>query len=297
MQTADGGYAVAGWTGSFGAGEYDVYVVKLDEDGNLQWTRTIGGSVYDEGRSIIQTTDGGYAVAGWTGSFGAGGADVYVVKLDGGGNLQWTRTIGGSKDDEGVSIIQTSDGGYAVAGWTGSFGAGGADVYVVKLDEDGNVQWTRTIGGSGYDLGWSIIQTSDGGYAVAGSTMSFRAGWVDVYVVKLDGSGTVQWTRTIGGSSREEGNSIIQTSDGGYAVAGRTMSFGAGGEDVYVVKLDEDGNVNLGGCGTVSSGGSVGSGGSAGSGGSTSSPTPAVGSGGSVGSGGTVKVCAPFSKR
>ncbi len=160
---------------------------------------TIGGSGDDWGYSIIQTSDGGYAVAGRTESFGAGEADVYVVKLDEHGSLQWTRTIGGSKDDEGYSIIQTSDGGYAVAGKTNSFGAGWADVYVVKLDGGGNLQWTRTIGGSEDDEGWSIIQTSDGGYAVAGCTGSFGAGGSDVYVVKLDGSGNLQWTRTIGG--------------------------------------------------------------------------------------------------
>ncbi len=170
----------------------------------------------------------------------------------------------------------------------------GADVYVVKLDGGGNLQWTRTIGGSKDDEGGSIIQTSDGGYAVAGSTMSFGAGWVDVYVVKLDGSGTVQWTRTIGGSSREEGNSIIQTSDGGYAVAGRTMSFGAGEVDVYVVKLDEDGNVNLGGCGSVSSGGVWAREVVQGLGVVFRLRPPLWGVGGSVGSGGTVNICVPL---
>ncbi len=243
IQTSDGGYAIAGWTQSFGAGNYDVYVVKLDGAGNLQWTRTIGGAGSDEGFSIIQTSDGGYAIAGITGSFGAGSADVYVVKLDGAGNLQWTRTIGGAGSEWGWSIIQTSDGGYAIAGYAGSFGAGSADVYVVKLDGAGNLQWTRTIGGAGSDVGYSIIQTSDGGYAIAGVTNSFGAGSADVYVVKLDGAGNLQWTKTIGGAGNDVGYSIIQTSDGGYAIAGITGSFGAGGSDFYVVKLDSAGNL------------------------------------------------------
>ncbi len=102
--------------------------------------------------------------------------DVYVVKLDGAGNVEWTRTIGGPKDDVGVSIVQTGDGGYAVAGCTWSFGAGRWDVYVVKLDGAGNVEWTRTIGGGNWDEGHSIVQTVDGGYAVAGWTYSFGAG-------------------------------------------------------------------------------------------------------------------------
>jgi hypothetical protein len=243
IQTSDGGYAITGYTESFGAREWDVYVVKLDATGNLQWTRTIGGKDADGGSSLIQTSDGGYAIAGYTFSFGAGETDVYLVKLDANGNLQWNRTIGGKKEDWGSLLIQTSDGGYAIAGATNSFGAGEADIYLVKLDANGNLQWTRTIGGPKGDEGYSLIQTSDGGYAIAGDTKSFGAGEADVYVVKLDASGNLQWTKTIGGPASEEGNSLIQTSDGGYAIAGSTKSFGAGGKDVYVVKLDANGNL------------------------------------------------------
>ena len=243
IQTADGGYAIAGTTTSFGAGEWDVYVVKLDANGNLQWTKTIGGKNWEEGKSLIQTSDGGYAIAGYTNSFGAGYADVYVVKLDANGNLQWTKTIGGPGDEIGKSLIQTSDGGYAIAGETKSFGAGRRDVYVVKLDANGNLQWTKTIGGKNDDAGISLIQTSDGGYAIASITESFGAGGADVYVVKLDANGNLQWTKTIGGPESEIGSSLIQTSDGGYAIAGATISFGAGSGDVYVVKLDANGNL------------------------------------------------------
>jgi hypothetical protein len=243
IQTSDGGYAIAGYTYSFGAGGEDVYVVKLDANGNLQWTKTIGGENDDNGFSIIQTSDGGYAIAGYTKSFGAGEADVYVVKLDANGNLQWTKTIGGKKFEVGLSLIQTSDGGYAIAGFTTSFGAGLSDAYLVKLDADGNLQWTRTIGGPGDEIGNSLIQTSDGGHVIAGLTYSFGAGENDVYVVKLDAHGNLQWTKTIGGKNTEEGVSLIQTSDGGYAIAGITTSFGAGGYDVHVVKLDAHGNL------------------------------------------------------
>jgi hypothetical protein len=243
IQSSDGGYAVAGWTNSFGASFYsDIYVVKLDSSGNVIWTKTIGGSFDDVAYSIIQSSDGGYVVAGGTSSFGAGGADIFVVKLDSAGNVQWTKTIGGSFDDVAYSIIQSSDGGYVVAGRTGSLG----DIYVVKLDSGGNVQWTKTIGGSHSDGALSIIQSSDGGYAVAGFARSFGASYYyhsDIYVVKLDSGGNVQWTKTIGGSFDDVANSIIQSSDGGYAVAGGTESFGAGGADMYVVKMDANGNV------------------------------------------------------
>jgi len=285
IQTSDGGYAIAGITTSFGAGEADVYVVKLDANGNLQWTKTIGGKGWDVGTSIIQASDGGYVIAGSTTSFGAGKDDVYVVKLDANGNLQWTKTIGGPASDMGGSLIQTADGGYVIAGETESFGAGEDDVYVVKLDANGNLQWTKTIGGPEHDRGSSLIQTSDGGYAIAGITESFGAGEWDVYVVKLDANGNLQWTKTIGGTKGEEGKSIIQTSDGGYAIAGTTASFDAGDLDVYVVKLDKNGDA----CCAVSQTPQVGSGGtlgsptpSIGSGGTLTSPTPSTSSGGTL---------------
>jgi len=285
IQTSDGGYAIAGFTESFGAGEWDVYVVKLDASGNLQWTKTIGGPKGDEGYSLIQTSDGGYVIAGYTNSFGAGKADVYVVKLDAKGNLQWTKTIGGPESEIGNSLTQTSDGGYAITGTTGSFGTGKAAVYVVKLDAKGNLQWTKTIGGPESEVGLSLIQTSDGGYAIAGITESFGAGEWDVYVVKLDANGNLQWTKTIGGTKGEEGKSIIQTSDGGYAIAGTTASFDAGDLDVYVVKLDKNGDA----CCAVSQTSQVGSGGtlssatsSIGSGGTLSSPIPSTSSGGTL---------------
>jgi len=243
IQTSDSAYVIAGVTKSFGAGDYDVYIVKLDANGNLQWTKTIGGPKDDRGFSLIQTSDGAYVIAGFTESFGAGGKDVYVVKLDAKGNLQWTKTIGGPKDDVGASLIQTSDGAYVIAGITESFGAGSEDVYVVKLDANGNLQWTKTIGGKKEDVGASLIQTSDGGYAITGSTSSFGAGEKDVYVVKLDAKGNLQWTKTIGETYDDVGRSLIQTSDGGYTIAGETRSFGAGGWDVYVVKLDANGNL------------------------------------------------------
>jgi hypothetical protein len=245
IQTSDGGYAIAGYTKSFGAGEKDVYVVKLDANGNLQWTKTIGGPDSEEGNSLIQTSDGGYAIAGYTKSFGAGKADVYLVKLDADGNLQWTKTIGGPKGEAGLSLTQTSDGGYAIAGYTKSFGAGEEDVYVVKLDAHGNLQWTKTIGGPETEEGNSLIQTSDGGYAIAGTTQSFGAGLSAAYLVKLDANGNLQWTKTISkpGITGEEGLSIIQTSDGGYAIAGSTASFGPREVDVRVVKLDASGNL------------------------------------------------------
>ena len=242
QQTNDGGYVVAGCTCSFGAGLEDVWVLKLDENGNVEWQKTYGGSYWDWATSIQQTDDGGYVVAGYTCSFGVGLEDVWILKLDENGNVEWQKTYGGSNDDVAKSIQQTSDGGYIVAGVTGSFGAGLEDVWVLKLDEDGNVEWQKTYGGSWSDWAESIQQTDDGGYIVAGGTYSF-AGLEDVWVLKLDENGSVEWQKTYGGSDHDWAGSIQQTSDGGYIVAGVTGSFGACDWDVWVLKLNDSGNV------------------------------------------------------
>ena len=157
------------------------------EPGDTLWTRTYGGSREDRGYSVQQTSDGGYIIAGGTESFGAGERDVYLVKTDSSGDTLWTRTYGGSYQDQGFSLQQTSDGGYIIAGVTRSFGAGGYDVYFVKTDSSADTLWTRTYGGSDDDRGRSVQQTSDGGYVIAGYTGSFGAGYSDVYLVKVSG--------------------------------------------------------------------------------------------------------------
>jgi len=241
QQTSDGGYIVAGYTDSFGAVGHDVYILKLNADGNLVWQKTFDRNAHDYAFSIQQTSDGGYIVAGKTSSFGTGSSDVYILKLDADGNLVWQKTFGGSGVDGAYSIQQTSDGGYIVAGWKYSFEAGN-DVYILKLDSNGNLKWQKTYGGSYNDWAYSIQQTSDGGYIVAGGTESFGAGEEDVYILKLDSNGTLVWQKTFGESGNDLARSIQQTSDGGYIVAGLTNSFGAGGWDVYVLKLDANGN-------------------------------------------------------
>jgi len=242
QQTTDGGYIVAGHTESFGAGGYDVYILKLDKNGNRVWQKTYGGKYNDGAYSIQQTTDGGYIVAGYTTSFGAGGYDVYILKLDKDGNKVWEKTYGGEDEDVAWSIQQTTDGGYIVAGKTDSFGSGDFDIYILKLDKDGNRVWGKTYGGEGDDEAYSIQQTTDGGYIVAGETESFGADWSDVYILKLDKDGNKIWEKTYGEEYDEKAYSIQQTTDGGYIVAGWTESFGAGRYDVYILKLDKNGN-------------------------------------------------------
>ncbi|MDI6787632.1 MAG: hypothetical protein QME51_04610, partial [Planctomycetota bacterium] len=238
QQTSDGGYIVAGVTQSFGTGSADFWVLKLTSTGSIDWQKTYGGTGYDRANSIQQTADGGYVVAGNTTSFGAGSNDFWVLKLNNDGTVAWQKTYGGTGGETANSIRQTSDGGYIVAGT--SDGAG-VDFWVLKLNSDGSVVWQKTYGGTGDEYARPIQQTVDGGYIVAGYTTSFGVGSYDIWVLKLNNDGTVAWQKTYGGTGGETANSIRQTADGGYIVAGNTPSFGAGSADFWVLKLNPDG--------------------------------------------------------
>jgi hypothetical protein len=240
-QTADGGYIIAATTISYGAGLYDLYLVKTDASGNKEWEKTFGGSNYDYARSVRQTTDGGYILIGATTSYGAGAADFYLVKTDASGNKEWEKTFGGSGEDHAYAVQQTTDGGYILGGETTSYGAGQSDVYLVKTDASGNKEWEKTFGGGDYDFAYAGQQTMDGGYIMAGATSSYDVSG-DFYLVKTDASGNIEWEKTFGGTNSDFAYAVQQTTDGGYIMAGETTSYGAGSYDFYVVKTDASGN-------------------------------------------------------
>jgi hypothetical protein len=154
------------------------------------FAKTYGGTGGDIAYSVQQTSDGGYILAGETDSFGAGG-DIFLIKTDASGNIQWAKTYGGTYSDYAYSVQQTSDGGYIVAGYTRSFGAGLSDVFLVKTDASGNISWAKTYGGTNGEGAFSVQQTSDGGYIVAGYTYSFSAGWDDIFLIKTDANGNI----------------------------------------------------------------------------------------------------------
>jgi hypothetical protein len=242
QQTSDEGFIIVGGTRSFGAGYSDIYLIRTDTNGDAIWTKTFGGTDWDYGRSVQQTSDGGFIVVGETGSFGEGGSDVYLIRTDTNGDAVWTKTYGGTADDYGYSVQQISDGGFIVAGELGSFGEGGTDVYLVKTDANGDTVWTKTYGGTTSDYGYSVQQTSDKGYIIAGETWSFGQGGADIYLIKTDANGDTIWTKTYGGANNDYGYSVQQTSGGGYIIAGETWSFGEGGADVYLIKANKNGN-------------------------------------------------------
>jgi uncharacterized delta-60 repeat protein len=196
QQTSDGGYIVAGGTAPFGVGG-DFWVLKLNSDGTVSWQKRYGGADNDEANSIQQTSDGGYIVAGHTGSFGAGDGDFWVLKLKSDGTVSWQKRYGAEYDDA-YSIQQTSDGGYIVAGYTRPFGAGIYDFWVLKLKSDGTVSWQKTYGSAGDDFAYSIQQTTDGGYIVAGETDFSDADSGDFWVLKLRSDGTISFNPASG---------------------------------------------------------------------------------------------------
>jgi hypothetical protein len=240
-QTSDGGYIAGGWTTSYGAGDSDAFIIKLNSSGNIQWFKTIGGSSADNILSISQTSDGGYIAGGFTYSYGTGG-DAFIIKLNSSGNIEWSKAIG----DLGISFIsQTSDGGYIAGGNTSSYGAGNWDAFIIKLNSSGNIQWSKTIGGSSYDVIASISQASDGGYIAGGYTQSYVSvgSEGDAFIIKLNSSGNIEWSKVIGGLYDDYIDFIYQTSDGGYIAVGGTVSYGAGNNDGLIVKLNSSGNM------------------------------------------------------
>ncbi len=239
--TPDGGFIIAGITSSYGAGDGDVWLVKLDGEGGVEWTRTYGGENREEGRYAVPAPDGGYIIVGMTESYGSGGADLWLLKTDISGALIWSRTEGGAGDELGNFVQVTSDGGIIAAGRTTSGSGKDYDVFLLKTDLAGNKQWTAVLGGDGDDLGYTVCETEDGDYLVAGYTNSFGAGGADLYLICTDYLGNLLWHRTYGGFGQDYGGYLLPTSDGGYLVCGETHSFGSGSGDLWLLKVDSAG--------------------------------------------------------
>jgi hypothetical protein len=238
VETSDGGYALAGYTISFGAGGMDFWLVKVDSSGSQEWDKAYGGTNDEQAVCVVETSDGGYALAGYTESFGAGSENSWLVKVDSFGNMEWNQTYGGiDYSYEPHSMTQTEDGGYAIAGHTWSIGTGDSDFWLVKVDSFGNMEWTRTYGGADIEGAVSVVETSDGGYALTGQTQPFLESSADSWLVKVDSFGNMEWNQTYGGTNTERAFCVVETSDGGYALAGQTTSFGARSADFWLVKV------------------------------------------------------------
>lgn len=290
QQTSDGGYIVGGISSSSANGDVtatnhgssDFWIIKLDVSGNIVWNQLLGGNALETFFGLQQTSDGGYILTGSSSSSANGNvtgtnhgrADLWVVKLDGSGNIVWNKLLGGGFSESGYSIQQTSDGGYIVAGFSGSSGNGDVtpinhgtsnmsfesyDYWVVKLNSSGNIVWNKLLGGSNIDVAYSIQQTTDGGYIIAGIATSSLNGDVsytnhgleDYWIVKLDATGNIIWNKLYGGNNSEYAYSVRQTPDGLYIIAGYSNSsvngdvtpINHGTYDYWIIRLDANGNI------------------------------------------------------
>jgi hypothetical protein len=245
-ETSDGGFIITGTTETYGSGGDDVYVLKVNSLGAVQWTTTIGSagtvSVMDAGREVQETNDGGFIVVGYTSAIDINFSDIYLIKLNAAGVVQWKKTYGGSSYDIGYTVQQTTDNGFIIGATTNSFGAGNWDAYLIKTDVNGNVQWSKTYGKSGEDRAQCARQTADGGYILCGRSTSFGAGSFDLALYRTDANGTLLWTKGLGGAGDDQGFYVrpIGTS---LVFCGYTVSFGAGSKDVFFAKSDASGNV------------------------------------------------------
>jgi hypothetical protein len=198
--TLDGNFIVAGFAYLMNPGESDVYLLKINPDGDTLWTKKYGGMLAERAYAITSTQDTNFIVAGYTTSFGAGVFDVYLLKIKPDGDTLWTKTYGGKDWEKAYAITPTPDGDFIVAGYTGSFGYGFYDYYLLKVKLNGDTIWTKTYGGGSDEEATNIIPSSDGNFFVVGSTRTFGAGWCDVYLVKIKPNGDTLWTKTYGGA-------------------------------------------------------------------------------------------------
>jgi hypothetical protein len=219
------------------------FVVSVEAD-SLMWGQTYGANGPESALSLVATSDGGYALAGYTRAFPHGSAYFWLVKTDAYGNMEWNRRYGGTEYEIAWSLVATSDGGYALAGYTRSFGAGESDFWLVKTDNQGNMEWNRTYGGPNMEQAYSVVETSDGGYALAGTTYSFGAGGSDFWLVKTDESGNMEWNKTYGRTYNDYAQALVETADGGYVIAGgRCIDLDVLFGDCWLVKTDAYGNM------------------------------------------------------
>jgi hypothetical protein len=282
IETPDGGYAVLGYTLSNDGDitdktstDADFWVFKIDPEGTMQWSKTFGGSADDRGTKIINTTDGGFAIIGYTRSndgdvsHNNGFYDFWLLKLDTTGSMQWEKTYGFSGNDQGQAIIQTTDGGFFLTGFMDFDGRaaqqrdlnksgnrhGVGEFWGIKTDASGNESWNQYFGGTDNDRAYDVVQTSDGGFIMVGNTESDNFditnpfGSYDYWAVKVDAAGNLMWQKNYGGSEIEIAYSITKTNDGNYLILGDTRSSDnqvtnpKGNADAWLIKINDNGDL------------------------------------------------------
>jgi hypothetical protein len=240
IQTTGGNYLLAGASNSYDADSV-VFLLEYLPDGTPSWAGRLPGMPGSEAQSITQSVDGGFVIAGFSEYLSAGSNDAMLLKYAADWTNTWAMVVGGSAEDRAYAVAQSDDNGFILAGYTQSAGAGSADSLLLKIASNGVFSWAKAVGGSSSDWAWAVTQVAGGDYTVAGSTSSYGAGDYDVLLLNYAENGAPNWARTIGGESADRGKAFVKAVDGGYILAGRTDSFGAGFSDALVISTDANG--------------------------------------------------------
>ncbi|MDP6202429.1 MAG: Ig-like domain-containing protein [Candidatus Marinimicrobia bacterium] len=244
LQTSDGGYIISGTTESYGHGGSDIWLIKTDPTGFMEWDAYFGGVNTDQGRSIQQMTDGGYIIIGNSDFSGDGNQDIWLIRINSQGDSLWTKTFGGSGLELGADVQILEDGGFILLGSTESFGNGGSDIWLIKTDSEGEITWTKTFGDNSSDYGKSILKTPDDGYIIRGVTESFGYGNTTLVLIKIDSTGNKIWDNAFGGSDGEDGNALEETNDGGHILICHSYVHENSAYDIRLIKIDGSGSVD-----------------------------------------------------
>ena len=243
--TNDGGFIIVGEITNENTGNSSCYLIKVNNTGEFDWEGSFGGSLNDQGFSIVPVTDGGFVITGVTRSQNDSSGDLWLFKVNNTGQMLWEKTYGGENFEAGRSLQQTSDNGYIIIGHTESFGNGNNDAYLLKTDSEGNELWSRSYGGSGTDQGRHIVETLDQGYIISGYTDSYGSmGGFNFWLIKTDSNGDLEWQEYYGGGGNDRAFCGLQASDGGYAIVGQSNTGGSTGVDILLVKTDNIGNAD-----------------------------------------------------
>jgi hypothetical protein len=243
IRTNDGGYAIIGNGSQTDWRVRDILIIKTDNLGKVLWSKTYGGKSNEDGIALSETDAGDLIIVGQTESYGEGGQDIYILKLNSLGDTIWTKTFGGNRYDYPSDIIKTKSNEFIITGTTSSYGQyyHDDDIFLLKIDGNSNVIWSKTYGGNKDESSTRVILTKDNNYLIVGSTQSYGFGQDDIFLIKTTSEGDTIWTKTYGGSSTDVGRHVIEASKG-YYILGDTRSFSVGGKDMCILQINELGN-------------------------------------------------------
>ncbi len=242
-ETTDGGYIISGSTESFGFGGSDIRLTKTGSGGLIEWNTYLGSSYNEYGGQILSTTDGGYILIGDRDFQGDGNSDIWLIKTNSQGDTLWTKSFGGARVEQGSDIIRTEDGGFMILGNTSSFGNGGADIWLIKIDLNGNEQWNQTYGNGSNDYGQSILQTYDGGFIIHFIIESFGDGNTSVGLLRVNVSGDELWTKAFGGTYSTKGNAIQQIDINDYIFTCSVFNYGDNAYNAWIININDTGEI------------------------------------------------------